>query len=161
MPFVGGNGFNFVALGPAPFVHPLVEEYWRHWEERRDDPTRLNGHVAGPKVGIIRQVVVADSDEEALELARSAHAHWYETILGLWWAHDDHTYDELFAWEHAVEHETIVFGSPDSVREQVARMLEQSGCNYLACSFAWGNLPHEHALRSLRLFASDVMPAFT
>jgi hypothetical protein len=29
------------------------------------------------------------------------------------------------------------------------------------CSFAWGTLLHEQALRSLRLFAEEVIPAFT
>jgi alkanesulfonate monooxygenase SsuD/methylene tetrahydromethanopterin reductase-like flavin-dependent oxidoreductase (luciferase family) len=160
MPFVGGNGFNFVALGPAGFVRPLVDEYWRHWAARRDDPARLNGHVAAPKVGLNRQIVVADTDEEAEAITRSAHGYWYNSILRLWWEHGDHSNDGLFDWRGAVEHETIIFGSPERVREKVARALETSGCNYLSCCFAWGNLTHEQTLRSLRLFASEVMPAF-
>jgi hypothetical protein len=46
------------------------------------------------------------------------------------------------------------------VREKVAKAVETSGCNYVNCCFAWGNLSHEQTLRSLRLFASEVMPAF-
>jgi len=160
IPFVGGNGFNFVSLGPAPRVRQLVDGYWKAWEEHRDEPGRLNGHVATPKVGINRQVVIADTDEEAEALARSAHAFWYGTILKLWWDHGDHSKNGLFAWEGAVQHDTIIFGSPDRVREKVARTLEASGCNYMSCSFAWGNLTHEQTLRSLHLFADEVMPAF-
>jgi hypothetical protein len=51
-------------------------------------------------------------------------------------------------------------GSPTRVREQMAELLEVSGCNYVICAFAWGTLPHEHTLRSLRLFVEEVMPAF-
>ena len=44
----------------------------------------------------------------------------------------------------------------------MARLLEEaSGCNYMICSFAWGTFTHEQTLRSLRLFAQEVMPAFS
>jgi hypothetical protein len=42
----------------------------------------------------------------------------------------------------------------------VSRLVEASGCNYVICAFAWGTLPQQQALRSLRLFAQEVMPAF-
>jgi hypothetical protein len=47
------------------------------------------------------------------------------------------------------------------VREQIEQLLAVSGCNYVICAFAWGTLPHEHTLRSLRLFTEEVMPAFS
>ena len=54
----------------------------------------------------------------------------------------------------------MIFGSPASVREQMGQLIEDSGCNYVICSFAWGTLPHQQTLRSLRLFAREVMPGF-
>jgi alkanesulfonate monooxygenase SsuD/methylene tetrahydromethanopterin reductase-like flavin-dependent oxidoreductase (luciferase family) len=75
--------------------------------------------------------------------------------------HDDHSVDELFAWEAATQNETVLFGSPARVREQVRRLVEESGCNYVICSFVWGTLPHQQALRSLQLFAQEVMPSFS
>jgi alkanesulfonate monooxygenase SsuD/methylene tetrahydromethanopterin reductase-like flavin-dependent oxidoreductase (luciferase family) len=68
--------------------------------------------------------------------------------------------DSLFSWETSIQHETILFGSPTRVREQMAELLEVSGCNYVICAFAWGTFPHEQTLRSLRLFTEEVMPAF-
>jgi len=106
-------------------------------------------------------VFVADTDDEARETARTAYGDWYRSITKLWHEHDDHTYDEIFAWETATRLDTIILGSPKSVREQMQRLLEVSGCNYVICSFAWGTLPPEQALRSLRLFAGEVIPAFT
>jgi hypothetical protein len=38
-------------------------------------------------------------------------------------------------------------------------MLEETGSNYVACAFTWGSLPHAQAMRSLRLFSEEVMPA--
>ena len=159
--YAARHGYNFVGLGPAAAVRQHVDAYWQTWKAHRHDPGRLNGHVAAPKVGILRQVVVADTDDEALAATRAAHGDWYHSITKLWHDHDDHSVDGLFAWETATQHETIIFGSPARVREQVGRLVEVSGCNYVICSFAWGTLSHQQTLRSLQLFAQEVMPAYS
>jgi alkanesulfonate monooxygenase SsuD/methylene tetrahydromethanopterin reductase-like flavin-dependent oxidoreductase (luciferase family) len=159
--YAARHGYNFVGLGPAAAVREHVDAYWQTWKLHRHDAGRLNGHVAAPKVGILRQVVVADTDEEALAATRIAHGDWYRSITKLWHDHDDHSVDGLFAWETATQYETVIFGSPARVREQVGRLVEASGCNYVICAFAWGTLPHQQTLRSLHLFAQEVMPAFS
>jgi alkanesulfonate monooxygenase SsuD/methylene tetrahydromethanopterin reductase-like flavin-dependent oxidoreductase (luciferase family) len=158
--YAARHGYHFVGLGPAAHVRQHVDMYWQTWEAHRHESGRLNGHVAAPKVGILRQVCVADTEDEALAATRAAHGGWYRSITKLWHAHDDHSIDGLFAWEPAIQGETILFGTPARVREQLARVLEVSGCNYVIGAFAWGTLPHEQALRSLHLFAEEVMPAF-
>jgi alkanesulfonate monooxygenase SsuD/methylene tetrahydromethanopterin reductase-like flavin-dependent oxidoreductase (luciferase family) len=159
--YAARNGYNFVGLGPAAAVRALVDAYWQTWKLHQHDSGRLSGHVATPKLGIVRQVVVAESDDEALATAKAAHGDWYRSITKLWHDHDDHSVDGLFAWETATQFETVLFGSPSRVREQVGRLVEESGCNYVICAFAWGSLPHQQTLRSLRLFAQEVMPAFS
>ncbi len=159
--YAARHGYNFVGLGPATLVRQQVEAYWQTWTAHRQEPDRLNGHVAEPKVGVLRQVFVADTDDEALAAARPAHGDWYRSITKLWHEHNDHSVDDIFAWEPATQHETLLFGSPAHVREQIAQLLEVSGCNYLICSFAWGSFPHEQTLRSLRLFVEEVMPTFS
>jgi alkanesulfonate monooxygenase SsuD/methylene tetrahydromethanopterin reductase-like flavin-dependent oxidoreductase (luciferase family) len=158
--YAARHGYHSVSLGPAAQVRQLVDLYWQTWEAHRREPDRLNGHVAAPKVGILRQVCVADTDDEALAATRTAHGNWYRSITKLWHDHNDHTPDGLFSWETATQHETIFFGSPARVREQMARLLAVSGCNYVIGAFAWGSLPHQQAMRSLRLFTAEVMPAF-
>jgi alkanesulfonate monooxygenase SsuD/methylene tetrahydromethanopterin reductase-like flavin-dependent oxidoreductase (luciferase family) len=160
VPWAAAQGMNMAGLGPAAALRPNVDLYHELWQMNRHDPARLNAHVATPKVGINRQVFVADTDEEAHRIARAAHADWFHSFVKLWHDHDDHRHDRNRNWDAAVQHETVLVGSPDRVREQVAHVLDQSGCNYLICSFAWGSLTHEQSLRSLRLFAEDVMPAF-
>ena len=61
-------------------------------------PPDLYAHVATPKVGILRSVVVAETDDEAIAAARSAHRDWYHSITKLWHDHNDHSVDGLFAW---------------------------------------------------------------
>jgi len=53
-----------------------------------------------------------------------------------------------------------VYGAPGRVREDIQELVAASGCNYVICSFAWGTLSFEQSLRSLCLFAQEVMPAF-
>ena len=158
--YAARHGLNFVGLGPATAVREHVDAYRQTWERHRHDPGRLNAHVATPKVGILRQVFVTDTDEDALAAARAAHGDWYRSITKLWHDHDDHSIDGLFAWETATQHETLICGSPARVREQMNRLMQASGCNYVICAFAWGTLPHQQALRSLHLFGQEVMPAF-
>jgi alkanesulfonate monooxygenase SsuD/methylene tetrahydromethanopterin reductase-like flavin-dependent oxidoreductase (luciferase family) len=158
--FAARHGFNFVGLGPATAVGGLIDAYRQTWKSHRQDEGRLNGHVADPKLGILRLVVVAETDEEALKITRSAHGDWYHSITKLWHENDDHSVDGLFSWEASMQHETIIFGTPARIREKIGEVIEATGCNYVICAFAWGTLPHEQTMRSMRLFTKEVMPAF-
>ena len=114
----------------------------------RADSTATLPH---PRSRILRQVVVADTDEEALETTRAANEDWYHSITKLWHDRDGHSVDGLFAWETATRHETITFGSPARVREQIDRLAKASGCNYVICALAWVPCPTR---------ANEVMPAW-
>lgn len=160
VPWAAAMGFNLMQLGPATAARPNVEVYRTTWEAHHDDPGRLNPHVTSPKVGINRQVVVAETDEEALAAVRAAHPRWAQSFIKLWRDHGDVTYERRVDLDGALHHETIIAGSPARVREQVQRAFDESGCNYMTCAFAWGSLTHQQAMCSLRLFANEVMPAF-
>lgn len=64
------HGFNYVGLGSAAMIRGAAEAYRRVWNTHRQDPGRLNAHVLEPKVGVSRQVGVANTDAEALAAAR-------------------------------------------------------------------------------------------
>ena len=155
------HGLNLVSAGPASLVGQIVADYRKTWAEHQHQADRLNGHVAEPRLGVMRQVFVADTDNEAQAVARPAHDSWFQSITKLWHSHGDYAIDGRFNWDASVQHETIIYGTPERVREQIARLLDTSGCNYVACSFAWGTLTQEQKLRSMRLFAEEVMPAFS
>jgi alkanesulfonate monooxygenase SsuD/methylene tetrahydromethanopterin reductase-like flavin-dependent oxidoreductase (luciferase family) len=50
-------------------------------------------------------------------------------------------------------------GAPAAVREYMDEYVA-TGANYFVCSFQWGDLSHEQAMRSIELFASEVMPCY-
>ena len=48
------------------------------------------------------------------------------------------------------------FGTPDRVRRQLRELRDEHGVTYFGANFAFGCLPQERVLRSMRLFADEV-----
>lgn len=53
-----------------------------------------------------------------------------------------------------------VIGTPDQCIKQLRRVQEIMGTDHFNCSFWFGDLGQDRILRSMRLFAEEVMPAF-
>ncbi len=54
----------------------------------------------------------------------------------------------------------LVIGTPQTVIRQIRRIEELVGITHFNCSFWFGDLEHARVLRSMELFAREVMPAF-
>jgi alkanesulfonate monooxygenase SsuD/methylene tetrahydromethanopterin reductase-like flavin-dependent oxidoreductase (luciferase family) len=158
--WAASHGMHLMGLGPAAAWGSNVVLYRETWAARRSDPGRYNGHVDEPRIGLNRQVVVAETDADALALVERVYPRFASSFICLWEAHGDDTFRSRIDLDASIRHETILVGSPETVRALVERTIEQSGINYLTCSFAWGTLSLEEAGRSMALFASEVMPAF-
>jgi alkanesulfonate monooxygenase SsuD/methylene tetrahydromethanopterin reductase-like flavin-dependent oxidoreductase (luciferase family) len=155
------QGYNCVTIGPPHRVRQAVSAYWETWNTHQDDNGRLNFHVAEPRVGVARQVIIAETEKEALELAKAAHQDWFQSITNLWHAHDDHGPDGNFGWEPSIQDQSIIFGTADQVKDQVGQFIDETGSNYLLCAFAWGTLSYQQSLESMLMFAEVVMPFFS
>src|SRR5437763_16667923 len=57
-------------------------------------------------------------------------------------------------------YDRVLFGTPDEVAEKLRLDLEVTGASLLNCYFGPGDIPHDQVLRSMRLFAAEVMPRF-
>ena len=80
--YVARHGYNFVGLGPASVVAQNADEYRKIWQQHIDDPHRLNGHVLEPKIGIVRQILVADTDSAAeASVSATMKSSRVETLL--------------------------------------------------------------------------------
>jgi alkanesulfonate monooxygenase SsuD/methylene tetrahydromethanopterin reductase-like flavin-dependent oxidoreductase (luciferase family) len=153
------SGMNGLSGGAPAEVY---EDFWRRWEEHRAAGSPL--HQREPKVGSTRWVLVADSDDAAQAIARRS-----------WRTYQDH----FFATEVRVEGRArpradpgndvdralasgqLLVGSPDTVRRALERFLDAAGPRhtYLVGAFHWGDLTHAEAMRSLRLYATEIKPA--
>ena len=115
----------------------------------------------GDGLGVLRDVVVAETDAEAFQLWKHGGA-----FVGKAWFTPFHFGDvliepgetELPSVSHMMENGTLLVGSPETVTGQLKRMLEATPVRLL---FAWqynGVIPHVKILRSLELFATEVLP---
>ena len=50
-------------------------------------------------------------------------------------------------------------GTPDQCSAKIAELRAQ-GVEYFGCNFAMGGIPHDKVMRSMQLFADEVMPRF-
>ena len=54
---------------------------------------------------------------------------------------------------------TVIAGSPRTVLEGIERHAKEIGFNYLLAYLFLGNMPFDVAMRSAKIFISEVMPA--
>jgi alkanesulfonate monooxygenase SsuD/methylene tetrahydromethanopterin reductase-like flavin-dependent oxidoreductase (luciferase family) len=141
---------NIVTNQPARVAAKLVHHYW----------SLHPGNVASSKTGFARHIVVADTDEAALAIARRGYRLWYASFMKLWLEHGSRPVGVVYPTEFDGEGADgrMICGSPASVRDQLQAQIDESGVNYVACRFAFGNLTFEEARHSVELFASEVMP---
>jgi alkanesulfonate monooxygenase SsuD/methylene tetrahydromethanopterin reductase-like flavin-dependent oxidoreductase (luciferase family) len=152
------NNINVLSLGPTSRAKAIGDRYREEWARLGKPLDKL------PMLGLSRRVVVADTDEEALRIARPAYREAHAALEWLWKRQGkDLHLNAVMGTEHddAQKLGTAFAGSPASVRQWIAQQQAESGVNYLALHMAYGHMKKTDAERSLDLFATEVMPAFT
>jgi alkanesulfonate monooxygenase SsuD/methylene tetrahydromethanopterin reductase-like flavin-dependent oxidoreductase (luciferase family) len=141
-------------------VRGSFDIYREVWETNRHDPDRLNAHEPSPKLGILRQVYVADSAEMAMREGKAAFEHHRESFLYLWEKHGiAERWYGLKDFEANTAQGGMLFGTPEEVRERVEEQIDRTGANYFIANFSFGDLTNAQVLGSLGKFAEHVMPA--
>jgi alkanesulfonate monooxygenase SsuD/methylene tetrahydromethanopterin reductase-like flavin-dependent oxidoreductase (luciferase family) len=134
----------------------------RLYEVYREAAAKAGRSLApGEGLGVLRDVIVADTDEEAMELWHNAGA-----FCGAAWFAPFHFGDvlrepgrtETMRAPEMMEQGLLLAGTVDTVTRQMERMLAVTPVQWL---FAWqynGLVPHARLMRSLELFATKVLP---
>ncbi len=147
-------GMNFISNSTAAIVKAKVARYTAAFQP-----------VAGttkPKFGMTRYMVLADSEDKALEIGRRGLSPLVEEL-----------HVALAQAQHRAEQRQLSAGDrrPDRGRPRhrddapprrwifCAARWAESGANYLVCRFAFGDLSLSESTRSLELFQRHVMPA--
>ncbi|SJZ52028.1 Flavin-dependent oxidoreductase, luciferase family (includes alkanesulfonate monooxygenase SsuD and methylene tetrahydromethanopterin reductase) [Enhydrobacter aerosaccus] len=148
-------GCNVALALPTVDAGKFTARYRAAWQALGNEPEDM------PFVGNTRNVVVLDSDRDAVAAARRAFHVWYDSMVHLWRAHGVELPRAISTpdFDEAAEQGYIVAGSPSTVRDRLIRDHMISGINYSICRFACGDLSFEESARSVRLFAREVMPA--
>jgi alkanesulfonate monooxygenase SsuD/methylene tetrahydromethanopterin reductase-like flavin-dependent oxidoreductase (luciferase family) len=154
------HGMNAVTLGPTEKVAKTVANFRAAWAKHAGDPLRARSPVKDPRVGAVRAMFVADTDAEAERIARPAYEKWFESLAWLWVRRGDFPPIAVSNdFDSARQAGTLVVGSSDTVRRELLAQAERTGVNYLVLQLAFGSLGHAREMRSLQLFATEVMPA--
>jgi len=148
------KGLNIVTNDMPANARAIVARYREVWSEAQSA-------VVLPKMGVVRFIVVADTDETALTIARRAYLRWRASFTYL--SELNGTLPEsplrVESFDALIGQGQAIAGSPDTVRAFLARQVEDSRANYIVGQFCFGDLTLGEMLRSVELFAAHVMPA--
>lgn len=148
---------NMVTLLAGEPMRRMIEGYRAAYAASGGAPEGM------PLLGVGRHIVVADSDEEALAIARPAFARWRASFVHLWEQRGvNNPLVRSFPkdWDAVEAAGTACAGSSEKVRAFLQRDVELGGYTYLLAQLAFGNMSVAQVTRSARLFGQEIMPAF-
>ncbi len=149
------DGVNLISNVTAAGMRGLSDAYRREWDSLGRDQASL------PLMGISRHVVIADTDAEALDLARRPMEMWWDHLHLLWKQHGKMPPNIAIPRDVAAARDAgyMIVGTVATVRDAVRKQIAESGANYFLCRLAFGDLPATASARSAELFAREIMPA--
>jgi len=167
--FAAGLGLNVflpIQTLSRDRVKSLGKAYW--------DGLRAHGHdVSKRELGLLIPVYIAETNEEAERQAQAGVMDYYRVISK---TRNDYR-DWLtkrgldaakrlppVAWEgmtfERVCAEHAILADPKKAVVELKNRIEETGATHLLGWMNIGSMPHELVLRSMELFAREVMPAF-
>ena len=160
----GERGMHFVANGPTALAKENIAAYRAALAKGKGPPVPKPEFSGGTAVGLLRHIVVGETDAQALAIARPAIAHHAASLNYLRKTqpspvadprgniHRGATFEE---WE---QEGMAIAGSPATVWAALEAQVRELGINYLLSYLFFGAMTIEQALASLELFRTQVMP---
>ena len=189
------EGMNTIVVGTLESLHRETTRYKHVWAETHGKES-LTIQNQTPKIGLVVHMVIADTDNEAIEIATPAWEKYRWNLgaprrieaekrgltqfqsskdgsFGFVGDRPIHLPDRETRKDIEAELESFdsqsdshdptrlggvaLAGSPESVKRYMEEYIATSA-NYFMCSFQWGNLSHENAMKSIELFSEKIMP---
>ena len=108
---------------------------------------------------LTRDVIIADTDREARELAEKHIMISYRKEYAGGWRHP--FIDASIATDlDALMKNRFLIGGPDQVVRALRPFVTEYGMTHLICRVFFPGMPHRHIMRELELIAKEVRPAF-
>ena len=191
------EGMNTIVVGTLNSLHRETTRYKRVWDETHGKES-LTIQNQTPKIGLVVHMVIADTDNEAIEIATPAWEKYRWNLgaprrieaekRGLTQFQSSNDGSFGFVGDRPInlpDRETrkdieaelerfdsqsdshdptrlggvALAGSPESVKRYMEEYIATSA-NYFMCSFQWGDLSHENAMKSIELFSEKIMPIY-
>ena len=144
--------------GPTAGLDKLLQtqaSYRQHLHASGKDPADFPNPLT-------REVVIADTNQAAYELAERHLLVNYRDEYGGGWSHpligneDNAPVDSL----EALGRDRFIIGDPETCIRKIVQFQAAFGVDHLICRLYFPGMPHEHILRELELLSREVMPAF-
>ena len=148
-------------LGDAWFVNPhtRLDELERQMQLFHEE--RAAHDLPAPEITpVLKEVCVAATDEQAMEVARPYLKNKYDAYVE--WGQSDvlpptdtlrREFEELTAGSR------FVLGSPETCAAILADHIDRLGADHFVCRLQWPGMPQHQVLNSMRLLAQEVLPA--
>jgi alkanesulfonate monooxygenase SsuD/methylene tetrahydromethanopterin reductase-like flavin-dependent oxidoreductase (luciferase family) len=160
--WAGERGLHFGTLGSVEKAKKNIDAFKDAYAKRGGVPAHPKPEISGGVViAANRQLVIADTVEDAKKIAQPAHEQHHEKIMWLLNRNVtsiNYTHNIVAGFDNAVKAGTTIVGTPDTVRAEIERQVKEIGVNHMNFAMFFGNMTLEHALRTQRLFAKEVMP---
>jgi probable F420-dependent oxidoreductase len=144
--------------GPTANLQKLLDAQTSY----REELSALGKDPAKVPTPLTREVIIADTEAEARELAerhllvnyRDEYAGgWKHPLIG---SEDSTRVDEL----DEIGRDRFVVGTPDQCIEKIQHFRDTFGVDHFIARLFFPGMPHEHIKKELQLLAREVMPAF-
>ncbi len=162
--WAGEQGMHFASNGPTTMAKKNIDAF-RDALAKRGGPAHYKAEFSGgTAIGVSRQVIVADTDEEAREIARPAVAHYHSNLTYLLRVHANNDFVKRLNIpgtgdvDESIRNGTVICGSPSTVVKQIEEQQQAMGINYLIAYMMFGTMTLPQALSSMHLFRTEVMP---
>jgi len=164
--WAGEEGLHFVTLGPNQFAKDNIETFKKAFARRGGKAAQPKPEFSGGvALGVQRHIFVDETDEKARAWGKPAMENHLANIN---WIRNRHGVTATAArmknvrgqnFEECVEEGTAIAGSPKTVLAAIEKQAKEIGFNYLLAYLFLGAMSAENAMRSLKLFTAEVMPA--
>ena len=162
--WAGEHGMHFTANGPTKFAKVNIDAY-RAALAKRGGPEHPKPEFAGgAAIGALRNIVLADTDADAMRIARPAAEHHLAALNHLRAKHGLMEFAKRLnvpraaTLEGMIEEGTYIVGTPETALKALRAQADELGTNYILLYMMFGDLALPDAMRSLRLFKSEIMP---
>ena len=120
----------------------------------------------GQGMALTREIIVADTDEEAERLARDAGSFiWNKFFVPFGFnaaiaGPGEGPWDPPATFEGLAEAGLVIYGSPSTVNRKIEALLKELPVDYL-WMFIYNHMPHAALMHSIELLTNEVWPNFT
>ena len=146
---------HMVTLVPTDFARAVIEAYRSEWSGMGKAEADL------PLMGLMRHVVLADTEAEAMRAAERSYLSWIGHMRLLW---DRNGIDFPLPLPPTIgpliDVGAAFVGTPAGFRDYITEHVAGIGADYLTCDVAFGDMTFDEAMRTTELIGRDVIPAF-